>query len=97
MTGVVAQYGRVFACRSRRDLCRVPRQGAPQPALRSNRPDAPRDPARAAGVSDHVWEIADIVTLLDVGKAEKRAEAVERSFNPYGPMFGLNNTKSRKR
>jgi IS1 family transposase len=54
-------------------------------------------PAMAAGVSDHVWEISDIVALLDSDKAAKRAEAVERSFNPYGPALGLNNTKSRKR
>lgn len=54
-------------------------------------------PAMAAGVSDHVWEIADIVALLDSDKAEKRAQAVERSFNPYGPALGMNNTRSRRR
>jgi IS1 family transposase len=54
-------------------------------------------PAMAAGVSDHVWEVADIVALLESEKAEKRADAIERSFNPYGPALGTNNTKSRKR
>jgi hypothetical protein len=54
-------------------------------------------PAMAAGVSDRVWEISDIVALLDAGKVEKRAQVSDRIFSPYGPVLGLSNTKSRKR
>jgi hypothetical protein len=43
----------------------------------------------AASGSDHVWEIADIMALLDAGKAEKRVEATERSYNPYGPALPM--------
>ena len=30
-------------------------------------------PAMAAGVTDHVWDIEEIVSLLDITKAEKEA------------------------
>lgn len=36
-------------------------------------------PAMAAGVSDHVWEVTDVVALLDAGRAVKRVEASERA------------------
>ena len=36
-------------------------------------------PAMAAGLSDHVWEVTDVVALLDAGRAVKRVEASERA------------------
>src|SRR5450755_2999462 len=35
-------------------------------------------PAMAAGVTDHVWEISDVVVLLDERKAAKEVERKER-------------------
>jgi hypothetical protein len=52
-------------------------------------------PAMAAGVTDHVWEISDIVKLLDERRERRIAEgrgnskkAAERSYNPFGPALG---------
>jgi IS1 family transposase len=52
-------------------------------------------PAMAAGVTDHVWEISDIVKLLDNEREqriqagrEKAKLANERSYNPFGPSLG---------
>jgi len=50
----------------------------------------------AAGISDRVWEIADVVQLLEPYKADaatahkqKQRERIERSYNPYGPVLGF--------
>lgn len=49
--------------------------GAPLHALqrRAHPPDAPGHPAMEAGVSDHVWEIEEIVGLLDWAAAQAPA------------------------
>ncbi len=41
-------------------------------------------PAMAAGVTDRVWEIADLVALVDANKKEAKTERAERSYNPFG-------------
>ncbi len=41
-------------------------------------------PAMAAGVTDRLWEMSDIVNLL----RDERKEGRERSFNPFGPVLG---------
>jgi hypothetical protein len=35
-----------------------------EPSLLPRSPDAPRDPAMAAGLTDHVWELADLIALM---------------------------------
>lgn len=52
-------------------------------------------PAMAAGVTDKLWEITDIVKLLDWYRAERIKEgqqnsqkAREQSYNPFGPALG---------
>ena len=45
-------------------------------------------PAMAAGVCDHVWEIADIVRLLEAWEQRQEAEKDERAVNPFGPALG---------
>lgn len=40
-------------------------------------------PAMAAGVTDRVWEIADIVALLADQKQDIREEGNERTYNPF--------------
>ena len=49
----------------------------------------------AAGVTDRLWEIADIVKLLDWYRDERMKEgsqnsqkAIEQSYNPFGPALG---------
>jgi hypothetical protein len=52
-------------------------------------------PAMAAGVSGRLWDMSDVVALLD-GEREQRIHAGrekdkrnnERSYNPFGPVFG---------
>ena len=41
-------------------------------------------PAMAAGVTDRVWDISDIVALMDAGRVARAAERAERG-NWYGP------------
>ena len=41
-------------------------------------------PAMAAGVTDHVWEISDIVALMDAGRVARAAERAEQG-DWYGP------------
>jgi IS1 family transposase len=52
-------------------------------------------PAMAAGVSDRVWEVSDIVKLVDEYREQRIREgqeasrkAVEQSYNPSGPVLG---------
>jgi IS1 family transposase len=45
-------------------------------------------PAMAAGVTDKLWEIADIVALMDKARSDRRAELLDRSYNPFGPVLG---------
>lgn len=40
-------------------------------------------PAMAAGVTDRVWDIADIVALLADQKQDIRETANERTYNPF--------------
>jgi hypothetical protein len=53
-------------------------------------------PAMAAGVTDRLWEIADIVKLVDDYRDQRVAEgrenarrAVEQSYNSSGPTLGF--------
>ncbi|HUA22193.1 MAG TPA: hypothetical protein VMB25_25790 [Bryobacteraceae bacterium] len=47
----------------------------------------------AAGVSDHVWEIGDIIRLLEGGQAREveqdREARTDRQYNPFGPALGF--------
>src|SRR6185295_12426393 len=52
-------------------------------------------PAMAAGVTERVWEIADIVTLLEAAEKEQeptkkaeQQERLERSYSNKGPALG---------
>jgi IS1 family transposase len=45
-------------------------------------------PAMAAGVTDRVWEIADLVRLLEEREARLQAEASEHSLARYGSALG---------
>jgi hypothetical protein len=45
-------------------------------------------PAMAAGVSDHAWEISELVDMLDALEQEHRAEKESRQWNPSGPVLG---------
>lgn len=48
-------------------------------------------PAMAAGVTDRLWSVADIVALLGDVDARDQAEADakrERAYNPFGPALG---------
>jgi hypothetical protein len=47
-------------------------------------------PGMAAGVTDRLWEIADLVALLDSDRAEGRLERAERKLAPKGPVLGFN-------
>jgi hypothetical protein len=42
----------------------------------------------AAGVTYKLWEIADIVALIDKPRSDRRAELLDRSYNPFGPVLG---------
>ncbi len=46
-------------------------------------------PAMAAGVSDHVWEISDVVALLDSSRSEKREERATQRLSSNGPALGF--------
>jgi len=50
-------------------------------------------PAMSAGVSDRVWEISDIVALLDSARSQKNAESKEnrelRAITNKGPALGF--------
>ena len=46
-----------------------------------------RIPPNSTGVSDHVWEIADIVGLLEAEKA-KRPDPKEQRYERFGPALG---------
>ena len=48
-------------------------------------------PALAAGVADHVWEVEDIVALLEEQEADykgKKGDRMERRYSPFGPVLG---------
>ena len=49
-------------------------------------------PAMAAGVTDRLWEIADIVKLVDEYRTEslkaEREERIERSYSQFGDALG---------
>jgi len=49
-------------------------------------------PAMAAGVTDHLWDMGDVVKLFDEDRAAKtkaeRDERLERSYNPFGDALG---------
>ncbi len=46
-------------------------------------------PAMAAGVTDRVWEIADVVGLLDSSRSEKRQERATQKLSSKGPALGF--------
>jgi IS1 family transposase len=46
-------------------------------------------PAMAAGVSDRVWEISDVVSLLDSSRSEKREERATQSLSSKGSALGF--------
>jgi len=45
-------------------------------------------PAMAAGVTDRLWEMSDVVKLLDEKLAAEKNETRERSYNPFGDALG---------
>ena len=49
-------------------------------------------PAMAAGVTDRLWDMSDIVRLVEEMKAAnlsaERSERAERSYNPFGDALG---------
>ncbi len=45
-------------------------------------------PAMAAGVTDRVWEISDIVRLLEEREARLEAEAKENMLAQFGAALG---------
>ncbi len=46
-------------------------------------------PAMAAGVTDRVWEISDLIALLDSSKMEAKTEREERKLASKGPVLGF--------
>jgi IS1 family transposase len=46
-------------------------------------------PAMAAGVTDRVWEIIDVVGLLDSGRSEKREDRATQRLSSKGPVLGF--------
>jgi DNA invertase Pin-like site-specific DNA recombinase len=67
--------------RSVKDLCelleRFERRGVASPAM-------------TAGVTDRLWEIADIVRLMDDREARLRADAEENPLARFGDALGHN-------
>jgi IS1 family transposase len=45
-------------------------------------------PAMAAGVTDRLWEIADIVRLVEGWEQREERERNEQTYNPFGPALG---------
>jgi len=45
-------------------------------------------PAMAAGVTDRLWEISDIVRLLEEREARVAQEQDESSYSPFMPAKG---------
>jgi hypothetical protein len=43
----------------------------------------------AAGVTDRVWEIADVIGLLDSSRSEKREEGAIQRLSTKGPALGF--------
>jgi IS1 family transposase len=46
-------------------------------------------PAMAAGVTDRVWEIADVIGLLDSSRSEKREDRATQRLSSKGPALGF--------
>jgi hypothetical protein len=45
-------------------------------------------PAMALGVTNRLWEIGDIVALIDERRSARHAEVLDRSHNPFGSVLG---------
>jgi len=45
----------------------------------------------AAGVTDRLWEISDIVRLIEEWEAREDQERNERTYNPFGSALGQGN------